>query len=88
MREINLSGGEVSFLKALGVNGSPMHGRFLLSRLGEVDEHELVQTIESLMDMDYVVSTKVNVQRIEDVERSMFRVNSLYADELRDSTLR
>jgi hypothetical protein len=85
VHEIHLSGGEVTFLKALGVSGAPMFGRLLLSRLGEVDENELIETIESLVDMDYVVSSKVNVQSIADVERSMFRVNSTYADELRDA---
>jgi len=56
-----------------------------LHRLGDTDERELIETIQSLVNMDYVISSKANVVKIEDVQRSTFRVNSSYADELRDA---
>ena len=84
-REIHLSGGEITILKALGLSGTPLSGNLLLTRLGETDERELMETITSLIDMDYVVASKVNVMKIEDVQRSVFRVNSTYADDLRDA---
>lgn len=85
MHEIRLSGGEITILKALGLSGSPMLGRILLSRLGGLQEEELVETMQSLIEMDYVSTNKVNVHSIAEVERSMFRVNSTYSDELRDA---
>jgi hypothetical protein len=84
-REIHLSGGEITLLKALGLSGTPLAGHLLLARLGERDEQELLDTMEGLMEMDYVVSSKVNVSKMEDVERSIFRVNSSYADDLREA---
>jgi hypothetical protein len=84
-REIHLSGGEITFLKALGLSGTPLQGRLFLARLGEVDENELLETLKGLMELDYVVSSKVNVQKMEDVERSIFRVNSSYSDDLREA---
>ncbi len=56
-----------------------------MHRLGDTDERELIETIQSLVNMDYVISSKANVVKIEDVQRSTFRVNSSYADELRDA---
>ncbi|MEP6602796.1 MAG: hypothetical protein ABJB69_02495 [Spartobacteria bacterium] len=84
-REINLSGGEITLLKALGTSGTPMAERLLLARLGEVDEREFLDTLEGLMSLDYVVSSKVNVMKMEDVERSIFRVNSTYGEDLRQA---
>jgi hypothetical protein len=85
MHDIRLSGGEITFLKALGLSGTPMNGRLLLTRLGEIDENELVDTIETLMKEEYVMSSKVNIMNKLDVEHSIFRVNSIYADDLRDA---
>jgi hypothetical protein len=84
-RDINLTGSEITLLKALGVSGTPMPGHLLLARLGEVDEQELFDTLKGLMDLDYIVSSKVNIMKMQDVERSIFRVNSVYAEQLRDA---
>lgn len=84
-RDIHLTGSEITVLKALGVSGTPMAGHILLARLGEVDEHELFDTLQGLMDLDYIVSSKVNIMKMQDVERSIFRVNSVYAEQLRDA---
>lgn len=62
-----------------------MAERLLLARLGEVDEREFLDTLEGLMSLDYVVSSKVNVMKMEDVERSIFRVNSTYGEDLRQA---
>jgi hypothetical protein len=35
--------------------------------------------------LGYVISSKVNVGSMEDVERSFFRVNASYARDLRDA---
>lgn len=84
-REIHLSGGEITLLKALGGSGTPMQGRLLLGRLGEVEEREFLETLDGLIKLDYVVASKVNVMKMDDVERAFFRVNSTYTDDLRDA---
>ena len=84
-REIRLDGGEVSVLKALGLSGAPLPGKMLLDRVGEMERVELMETLTGLMDQGYVMSSKVNVMEIEDVERSTFRVNPSYSRDLRDA---
>jgi hypothetical protein len=83
-REIKLDGGEISVLKAMGLSGTPMFGKLLLGRI-EMEDKEFVETLDGLLNMGYVLSTKVNVQKVEDVERSFFRVNASYARDLREA---
>jgi hypothetical protein len=84
-REIKLDGGEISILKAIGISGGGLHGKILLDRIGEVEAVEFLDTLKGLIDLGYVVATKVNVMTMEDVERSGFRVNPSYARDLKDS---
>ena len=85
MGDIKLSGGEISLLKALGLSGAPVHGKMLIKRSGEMESAEFIDLLDGLMSMDYVLSSKVNVQSIMDVERSFFRVNPTHARELSDA---
>jgi len=83
-REIKLDGGEISVLKALGLSGSPVIGKILLDRV-EMEYAELADALGGLIALGYVLSTKVNVQTKEDIERSAFRVNPSYSRDLRDA---
>jgi hypothetical protein len=84
-REINLSGGEITLLKTLGLSGSPIAGRLLVQRMGEMEPAEFLDELDGLISLGYVLADKVNVRTMEDVERAIFRVNSSYARELRDA---
>lgn len=84
-RELNLDGGEISLLKTLGLTGAPMAGKFLLERMHEMETGEFIDTLEGLISMGYVLSSKVNVRTVADVEQTFFRVNPSYAHALRDS---
>jgi len=84
-REIKLDGGEITILKTLGFSGTPMKGKILIQRSGQMVTSELLDTLSGLMSLGYVVSDKVNVQYIEDVERATFRVNPSYSRDLRDA---
>jgi hypothetical protein len=84
-REINLSGGEITLLKAMGLSGSPVFGRLLVEKIGEMETAEFLDDLNGLISLGYVLADKVNVRTMEDVERSVFRVNSSYARDLRDS---
>ena len=83
-REINLNGGEISIIKALGISGSPLAGKFLIDR-AEMEEAELLDILSGLIDQGYILSTKVHVHSKEDVERSAFRVNPSYSRDLKDA---
>ena len=84
-REIQLSGGEITILKAIGLTGTSMGGKFLVDRIEEVEAGEFVDTIRGLMAMGYLLSTKVNIRTLGDVERASFRVNPSYAHDLKDA---
>jgi hypothetical protein len=84
-REINLDGGEISVLKAIGVSGAQMPGRMLLERAGDMEPVELADSISGLMALGYVLSTKTVIRDEEDIEKSIFRVNPSYARDLRDA---
>lgn len=84
-REIQLNGGEITILKALGLSGSGMHGRLLIEHVGDIELAEFIDTLNGLMSQGYVLSSKANVYSQEDVERAAFRVNPSYARDLRDA---
>jgi hypothetical protein len=84
-REIQLNGGEITILKAIGVSGSAMGGKFLLDRIEDVEAGEFIDTLEGLVAMGYLLATKVNIKTLEDVERTSFRVNPSYAHDLKDA---
>jgi hypothetical protein len=84
-REIHLSGGEITLLKAMGLSGTPVFGKHLVDKIGEMEQAEFLDELDGLISLGYVVSDKVNVRTIEDVERAIFRVNASYARDLRDA---
>ena len=84
-RELNLDGGEITVLKTLGLTGAPMAGKVLLERMHEMEAGEVIDTLEGLISMGYVLSSKVNVRSMADIEHASFRVNPSYARDLRDS---
>ena len=84
-REINLNGGEITLLKTLGLSGTPVYGKVLVERIGEMESAEFLDELTGLISLGYVLCDKVNVRTMEDVERAVFRVNASYARDLRDA---
>ena len=84
-REIKLNGGEVSVLKAIGFGGSPLYGKLLLDRMEDVIAAELLDTLEGMISLGFILSSKVNVRTMADVERAFFRVNPTFARDLKDA---
>ncbi|PYL64157.1 MAG: hypothetical protein DMF25_08115 [Verrucomicrobia bacterium] len=84
-REINLSGGEITLLKTMGLSGAPTFGKVLIQRIGEMETAEFLDELNGLISLGYVLSEKMKVRSVEDVERSVFRVNASYARDLRDA---
>jgi hypothetical protein len=84
-REIKLDGGEITLLKKIGLSGSPVYGKMLIDRVDAMETSEFLDTLIGLMDQGYVLSNKVNVRVIEDVERAFFRVNPADSKDLRNA---
>jgi hypothetical protein len=84
-RDIKLDGGEISILKKIGLSGSPLFGKLLVDRIEEMETGEFLDTLSGLMDQNYVLSNKVNVRLMEDVQKAFFRVNPAFAKDLQDA---
>lgn len=84
-REIKLDGGEISLLKTLGLSGAQVYGKQLLERSEDMLPAEFLETLDSLLSLGYVISNRVNVRTIQDVERAFFRINPAYQRDLRDA---
>ena len=84
-RDINLSGGEITLLKTMGLSGTPTYGKVLSEQIGEIDQAEFVDELNGLIELGYILCDRVNVRTMEDVERAVFRVNASYARDLKDA---
>ena len=82
-REIKLSGSEISVLKTIGLSGTQIFGKLLLGKISDAEQTEFLETLTGLIDQGYVLSNKVNIRRIEEVETAFFRVSPAYARDLR-----
>jgi hypothetical protein len=84
-REINLSGGEITLLKSLGLSGTPTYGKLLVEQVGEMEQAEFLDDLVGLIELGYILADKVNIRTMEDVERATFRANASYARDLKDA---
>ena len=84
-REIKLDGGEISILKNIGLSGAQLYGKLLIDRIEEMETGEFLDTLCGLIDQGYVLSNKVNIRLMEDVEKALFRVNPAYGKDLQDA---
>jgi hypothetical protein len=85
MSEIHLDGGEISVLKAIGFSGTPLAGEQLIEKVKDFAEAELLDTLDGLIMMGYLLSDKQSLHCMEDIEHSNFRINSGYSKDLRDA---
>ncbi len=87
MREIVLSGAEITVLKTIGLTGTTTSGANLVKALSSMEEAELIDTLKGLLVMGYILAEQENFKEIKEVEEQTFRVNTAYAKELRDTVL-
>jgi hypothetical protein len=83
--DINLDGGEISILKALGLGGSEVEGEILIERLPQLEPAELLDSLKCLLMLGYVSADKSSFGSLEDMKKINFRVNSGYAKDLREA---
>jgi hypothetical protein len=84
-REIKLNGGEITILKKIGLSGAPLFGKLLVDRIEEMETGEFLDTLAGLIDLGYVISNKVNIRLIKDVETAFFRVNPAFTKDLQEA---
>ena len=83
-RELNLDGMEISIIKALGFGGSDVSGEDLMMLVPESGA-ELINTLQGLVSLGYVVADKSSFHNAEEFKKTRFQVNSGYSKELKDS---
>jgi hypothetical protein len=83
--EITLDGGEITLLKRIGLSGAQIYGRLLVDELEDEEIAMFLDTLIGLLDQGYILTNKVNIRLIEDVERAFFRINPAFAPALRDA---
>jgi hypothetical protein len=84
-REIKLNGGEISILKKIGLSGAPLFGNLLVEKIEEMETGEFLDTLMGLLDLGYVLSNKVNIRLMEDVQKAFFRVNPAFSKDLQEA---
>ena len=82
-REINLSGGEITVLKTIGLSGTQIYGALLFDKVEDLGEVEFLEILHDLLAMDYVMASKANVRTLDDAKTSFFRVSPTNARDLR-----
>lgn len=82
---LNLDGGEISIIKALGLSGSEISGEQLASRVSDMGVAELIDSLNGLIMMGYVISDTAAIRKEAELHRAHFHVNSGYARELKEA---
>ena len=82
---LNLDGGEISVIKALGLSGGEITGQQLAGRVNDMGVAELIESLQSLIMMGYVISDTAAIRKKEELDKARFYVNSGYARELKES---
>jgi hypothetical protein len=59
----------------------------LIDRCEEMVEAEFLDTLTGLIDQGYVLSNKLNLRLMAEVERAFLRVNPACSRELRDAAI-
>lgn len=81
---VHLDGCDISIIKAIGFSSS-ISGEKLVELLRGLGDAELVDALEGLTMMGYVVSEIQSLRTIDDVKKSDFRVNSGYARDIKEA---
>ncbi|MEI9896681.1 MAG: hypothetical protein WDN28_23185 [Chthoniobacter sp.] len=85
-RDINLDGGEISIIKALGLSSGEVLGEDLIDKVStDLAPAEIIDTIKGLMALGYVDADKSGFYSVDDLKGIYFRINSGYSKELKEA---
>ena len=82
---LNLDGGEISIIKAIGLSGGEITGEQLASRIPDMGTAELLDSLKGLIMMGYVNCDTTALRKEAEFHHARFHVNSGYARELKDA---
>ncbi len=82
---INLDGGEISIIKALGMSGGEVSGEQLAERVPDMVGAELLDAMKGLVMIGYVVTDSPSFNKMADFEKAKFHVNSGYSRDLKEA---
>ncbi|RYD73905.1 MAG: hypothetical protein EOP84_20785 [Verrucomicrobiaceae bacterium] len=82
---INLDGGEISIIKAIGMTSGEVSGEQLVDLVPDMVGAELLDAMKGLVMMGYVVTDSPSFSKMADFERAKFHVNSGYSRELKEA---
>lgn len=83
--EISLSGGDITVIKAIGISGSAIPGEVLLGRCAGLEEAEVIEALQDLIAIGYVVADSESFHSSTDIAKIEFRVNSSYSRDLKEA---
>jgi hypothetical protein len=84
-KDINLDGGEISILKALGLGGTEVEGEVLLERVPQLEAAEVIDVLQGLTSLGFVDADNAAFHSLEEMKKVKFRVNSGYSKDLREA---
>ncbi len=84
-KELNLDGGEISIIKAMGLGGTEMSGAQLLLKVSDLLDAELIDCLHGLISQGYVISDTASFKTLDDLKRASFHVNSGYSKDLKEA---
>ncbi len=82
---INLNGGEITVIKTLGLSGASMKGEVLQRRIGGFEDAELLDTLQGLMQIGYISSSREGLRTVREMENAVFKVNPSYIKILQEA---
>ena len=83
--DINLDGGEITIIKALGTGGSDVDGETLLARVAPLEAAEVIDALQGLVMMGYESADNSTFHALEEMKKMNFRVNSGYSKDLKEA---
>lgn len=83
--EIQLDGGEITIVKALGTSGGEMSGETLMEKVGNMVAAEMIDVLKGLIMQGYVEADKRSFYNEAELKAVNFCVNSGYSRELKDA---
>ena len=83
--EINLSGSDITMIKAIGLAGTSITGKLLLGRIQGMGDYEAVESLKDLMAIGYVLADDENFKTASDISKIQFRINTSYARDLKEA---
>ena len=82
---INLSGGDISMIKAIGLAGSAVSGETLMQRCVGMGDAEVIESLKDLIAIGYVVADNETFHSGSDIAKIQFRVNTSYSRDLKEA---